>query len=271
MGGSGSTAPCCAARPESVVKFGERSAVVLFGGSFSPMQLSHVAAAALGKKAVETSPYGLRVHSIRCSPVNDGYGKKGLWPATDRLVLGMLSLQESAILGVCLDPWESQQPQFVETYLVAQHMVEAYKSPGVADVVLMLGGADLFEGMFFTEPTPKIPYIWSQESVANLMLQLDGVIIIQRAGAEAWSSDNIRARLKTKLTGTDAFARLDSFIIIVAQDSAGDGSSTQVRELISSGLQTPEQKLLLAQLIGKSATDQILSRVDYFQGLVLKS
>lgn len=271
MGGAESRA-CCVARKEQVVEGDQtRSAVVLFGGSFSPMQLSHVAAAALGKKAVEASPHGLRVHSVRCSPVSDAYGKTGLWPAMDRLLLALLSLQENGEPGLVIDPWESQQPKFCETYLVAEHLVDVYKATGEADLVMLLGGADLFEGMFFSEPTPKIPYIWSKDSVANLMMQLDGIVIIQRSGAERWESEDIRARLKTKLEGTDAAARLDCCVIIVAEDSAGDGSSTQVRELIKSGLESKEQRSQLAQLVGQALTDEILSRAKYFCGLVQKS
>eukprot|EP00928_Gymnodinium_smaydae_P063746 TRINITY_DN47244_c0_g1_i1.p1 TRINITY_DN47244_c0_g1~~TRINITY_DN47244_c0_g1_i1.p1 ORF type:complete len:270 (+),score=80.01 TRINITY_DN47244_c0_g1_i1:121-930(+) len=261
---AGETAACCANAQK-------RSAVLMFGGSFSPMQLSHIAAAELGKRAVESSAYNLQVHSVRCSPVNDKYGKKGLWPAPDRLLLGMLALQEKASPGVVLDPWESEQERYMETHEVAQHLNKTYKGAGKADLFMLLGGADLFEGMFYNEPTPKIPYIWGKESVATLFNELDGVVIIQRAGSQAWEVEDIRQKLKTKLEGTGAEASLDSCVIIIAEDSAGDGSSTEVRALIGGGLQTPEDRTKLAQLVGQATTSQILSRADYFKGLVAKA
>eukprot|EP00931_Biecheleriopsis_adriatica_P083499 TRINITY_DN57083_c0_g1_i1.p1 TRINITY_DN57083_c0_g1~~TRINITY_DN57083_c0_g1_i1.p1 ORF type:complete len:291 (+),score=72.31 TRINITY_DN57083_c0_g1_i1:61-873(+) len=259
---------CCQSAREGTSEFCTKSVVLLFGGSFSPMQLSHVAAASLGKRAIEVSEYGLQVHSVRCSPVNDAYGKKGLWPASDRLLLGMLALQEAGEPGICLDPWESQQSRFMETHEVARYLSDSYKTAGKADLVMLLGGADMFEGMFCEKPTPKVPYIWDTLSVAQLVMVLDGVVIIQRGGSEAWERESIRSKLKTKLQGTEAGKKLDFFRIIIAKENAGDGSSTQVRELISGGLSSDAERTQLAQLVGKSVTQQILSKKGYFQGLV---
>lgn len=235
----------------------------MFPGSFSPLQVSHLRAAALAKAAVEAQ--NSRVHSIRLSAVNDGYGKKGLLPWADRSVLAQMLLEESQIVpGACMDPWEAEQPRFLQTFHVARHFSEAYKQTGKADKVLMMGGADLFDGMFAAHPTPSIPYPWSKESVSTLIMELDGIVIIQRTGAMQWDPESIRAKLQTKLAGTEAAARLASFDIIVAMGDAGDGSSTRVRKLITEGPSKAENRAGLVELIGEAATAEIVRREDYF-------
>ena len=138
-----------------------------------------------------------------------------------------------------VDTWESEQPTFQRTYAVAQHLKSETK-----EGVLLLGGADLFEGMFLSEPTPKVPYVWKKESVAQLMKELAGFVIIPRSGSMKWKSEDIRTRLKTKLKGAIDEGPIDRAIIIVAEANAGDFSSTKVRELIQKGLETKKQNIL---------------------------
>merc|ERR1719277_444963 len=99
---------------------------------------------------------------------------------------------------------------------------------------MMLGGADLFEGMLLREATPSIPWIWPVEDVLEILQKLDGIVIIQRTGSEVWEPETIRVSLKGKLQegGVQDLEFLDSMDIVVASASAGDGSSTQVRRLI---------------------------------------
>ena len=45
--------------------------VLLFGGTFSPIQRSHVQTAAIAIQAVRASPLNLDVTSVHLTPVND--------------------------------------------------------------------------------------------------------------------------------------------------------------------------------------------------------
>eukprot|EP00931_Biecheleriopsis_adriatica_P106032 TRINITY_DN8054_c0_g1_i1.p1 TRINITY_DN8054_c0_g1~~TRINITY_DN8054_c0_g1_i1.p1 ORF type:complete len:257 (+),score=62.56 TRINITY_DN8054_c0_g1_i1:79-849(+) len=247
-----------------------KNAIVMFGGSFSPMQRSHVAAAKLAKQAVEAADPGIHVSSVQFSPVGDAYGKQGLWPKKDRLVCGYALLQEESVPCLEIELWEILQPTFQRTYLVAKHFNDNYKATGKADLVLMLGGADLFEGMFTPKPTPKIPKVWDADSVAGLFEHLDGFVIIQRKGSEMWSLDSIRAKLKEKLKGKLDEQKIDDCVIVVAEGSAGEGSSTEVRQLIAKGLESQEDKKALEGLVGKSMTAQIYSEIDHYKELVSK-
>eukprot|EP00931_Biecheleriopsis_adriatica_P067037 TRINITY_DN41245_c0_g1_i1.p1 TRINITY_DN41245_c0_g1~~TRINITY_DN41245_c0_g1_i1.p1 ORF type:complete len:309 (+),score=68.43 TRINITY_DN41245_c0_g1_i1:48-929(+) len=247
---------------------GKKKAIVMFGGSFSPIQRSHVAAAALSKEAVEAADASVEVTSVMLSPVGDAYGKKGLWPKKDRLLCAYSLLAEEKKPCIDIEAWEALQSEYQQTYQVAQHFKTAYKDTGKADLVLMLGGADLFEGMFTCKPTPKIPKVWDAESVAGLFKQLDGFVIIQRAGSVVWKADDVRTNLKQKLEGLLEPKVVDDCVIVIAEGSAGDGSSTQVRELIGGGLETEEDKQALTKLVGVRVTDQIYSEIEHYKNLV---
>eukprot|EP00928_Gymnodinium_smaydae_P046822 TRINITY_DN3120_c0_g2_i1.p1 TRINITY_DN3120_c0_g2~~TRINITY_DN3120_c0_g2_i1.p1 ORF type:complete len:281 (+),score=66.03 TRINITY_DN3120_c0_g2_i1:15-857(+) len=247
-----------------------RNAVLLYPGSFSPVQLSHLRAAGIAKRAVESSVHDISVYSVRLSAVSDGYGKKGLWPASDRLELLRLALQGGDYPGVALDTWEADQATYQRTFQVAQHFAEVYKNTNMVDMVMLVGGADLFEGMFAVEATPKIPKPWTPESVGALLQELDGIVVVQRAGSECWAADTILEMLRKKMAGHPTSQKLasGSFVVIVAEASAGDGSSTAVRELISGGLSCIESQASLTELVGQEVSGAIVRRAKHFHSLV---
>lgn len=251
-----------------VIEHDKSSVVLVYPGSFSPVQLSHIRAAQIGKKALEEASF--QVHSVRLSAVNDGYNKKGLWPAKTRLKLGKMAVQELGAVGIVVDPWEAQQDAYVPTPNVMAHFSKTFKATGKVDKVMMLGGADLYQGMFLNEPTPSIPWTWPAEDVLELLTQLDGIVIIQRSGAEMWGTDTIREHLKEKLQdgGVEDIQFLDAMTIIIARDSAGDGSSTKVRKLIGGGLDTKEQQDELARQCGEAEKNEIVAHLSYYKRLV---
>lgn len=53
------------------------------------------------------------------SPVNDSYGKKDLVASYHRVAMARLALQTSDWIRV--DPWESEQAQWMETVKVLRH------------------------------------------------------------------------------------------------------------------------------------------------------
>eukprot|EP00929_Paragymnodinium_shiwhaense_P107113 TRINITY_DN73174_c0_g1_i1.p1 TRINITY_DN73174_c0_g1~~TRINITY_DN73174_c0_g1_i1.p1 ORF type:complete len:294 (+),score=76.30 TRINITY_DN73174_c0_g1_i1:52-933(+) len=249
-----------------------RRAVILYPGSFSPVQLSHLRTAAIAKDAVEASVHRLRVHSVQLSAVSDGYGKQGLWPAPERMRLIDLALRDGQWRGLELDRWEGEQVDFKYTSEVAHRFMKEYvreDGTGKAQLLLLAGGADLFQGMFALKVTPQIPKPWTAESVARLLHELDGIVIIQRAGTETWTKQTIIGNLSEKLKDQpSALRRLDDFLVIVAEATAGDGSSTKVRELIREGLDSKAKAEALADLVGQEVAQAIVTRKDYFQGLV---
>lgn len=57
------------------------------------------------------------------SPVNDAYRKPGLVPAAHRVAMCKAAATASTL--VMVDSWESQQPQYVRTLHVLQHIQTA--------------------------------------------------------------------------------------------------------------------------------------------------
>jgi len=236
------------------------------------VQLSHIQAAVAAGEAVEGHMEStLCLHSVRLSPVSDSYGKPGLWPIKDRMHLLHAAIQEAAFEKVMVDTWEAEQPQFLRTYQVAQHLREGFKVNGEADVLLLAGGADLFEGMFAVEPCAKIPKPWTADSVDNLVCATDGFVVVARAGSKGWEEHDIKTNLQTKLKGLGAVNKLETFIVIVVEERAGDGSSTEVRNILGSDLPTSQRKAQLAKLVGDAVAEQISCNEGYYRSLVIKN
>ncbi|ERE77063.1 nicotinamide mononucleotide adenylyltransferase 2 [Cricetulus griseus] len=59
------------------------------------------------------------------SPVNDSYGKKDLVASHHRVAMAQLALQTSDWIRV--DPWESEQAQWMETVKVLSYDAEILK------------------------------------------------------------------------------------------------------------------------------------------------
>ncbi|XP_047421370.1 nicotinamide/nicotinic acid mononucleotide adenylyltransferase 3 isoform X3 [Sciurus carolinensis] len=89
--------------------------VLLACGSFNPITNMHLRLFEVARDHLhQTGMYQVTQGII--SPVNDGYGKKDLVASHHRVAMARLALQTSDWIRV--DPWESEQPQWMETVTV---------------------------------------------------------------------------------------------------------------------------------------------------------
>merc|ERR1712218_299154 len=150
---------------------------------------------------------------------------------------------------------------FQQTKDVARFFAERFKAPGEAELLFMLAGADLVEGVFALEPGPKVPKPWTPDSVGGLLAQLDGIIIVGRRDCTSWSRESVHACLREKLKGTEHAARVGGLHVIAAENTqVGDISSTEVRELVDGGRDSEEAQERLKELVGGAVQRQLLYR-----------
>uniref|UniRef100_A0A9L0R3Y6 Nicotinamide nucleotide adenylyltransferase 3 n=2 Tax=Equus TaxID=9789 RepID=A0A9L0R3Y6_HORSE len=92
--------------------------VLLACGSFNPITNMHLRLFEVARDHLhQTGMYQVIAGII--SPVNDKYGKKDLVAARHRVAMARLALQTSDWIRV--DPWESEQVQWLETVKVLRH------------------------------------------------------------------------------------------------------------------------------------------------------
>ncbi|XP_048650281.1 nicotinamide/nicotinic acid mononucleotide adenylyltransferase 3 isoform X5 [Marmota marmota marmota] len=92
--------------------------VLLACGSFNPITHMHLRLFEVARDHLhQTGMYQVTQGII--SPVNDDYGKKDLVASHHRVAMARLALQTSDWIRV--DPWESEQPQWMETVKVLRH------------------------------------------------------------------------------------------------------------------------------------------------------
>ncbi|XP_070432292.1 nicotinamide/nicotinic acid mononucleotide adenylyltransferase 3 isoform X2 [Equus przewalskii] len=92
--------------------------VLLACGSFNPITNMHLRLFEVARDHLhKTGMYQVIAGII--SPVNDKYGKKDLVAARHRVAMARLALQTSDWIRV--DPWESEQVQWLETVKVLRH------------------------------------------------------------------------------------------------------------------------------------------------------
>ncbi|XP_008061073.1 nicotinamide/nicotinic acid mononucleotide adenylyltransferase 3 [Carlito syrichta] len=122
------------------------------------------------------------------SPVNDNYGKKDLAASHHRVSMARLALQTSDWIRV--DPWESEQTQWMETVKVLRHHhSELLRSPpqreGLDNKALspapaavpelkLLCGADILK-------TFQTPNLWKDAHIQEIMEKF-GLVCVGRAG-----------------------------------------------------------------------------------------
>ncbi|KAM6978109.1 nicotinamide/nicotinic acid mononucleotide adenylyltransferase 1-like [Aplochiton taeniatus] len=185
----------------------ERTKVVLLAcGSFNPITNMHLRMFELARDYLEdTGQY--RVVKGLISPVGDGYKKKGLIEACHRLEMAKIATYSSD--WIVVDPWESQQPEWVETAKVVRHhyeeLVATEQNDDEVDTVKylkkrriealtfestsshnarrdshqlkLLCGADVLESF-------GVPNLWKQEDIAEIVSRY-GVVCITRSGNDA--------------------------------------------------------------------------------------
>uniref|UniRef100_A0A8C5YIB9 Nicotinamide nucleotide adenylyltransferase 3 n=1 Tax=Microcebus murinus TaxID=30608 RepID=A0A8C5YIB9_MICMU len=92
--------------------------VLLACGSFNPITNMHLRLFEVARDHLHQTGMYQVVQGI-ISPVNDNYGKKDLAPSHHRVAMARLALQTSDWIRV--DPWESEQAQWMETVKVLRH------------------------------------------------------------------------------------------------------------------------------------------------------
>ncbi|RFU35147.1 hypothetical protein B7463_g1237, partial [Scytalidium lignicola] len=119
------------------------------------------------------------------SPVSDGYKKAGLAPATHRLRMCELAVNETSN-WLMVDPWEAIQKNFVPTAQVLDHFgheinnvlggVERPDGTRVPVKVALLAGADLIQTM-------STPGVWSEQDLDHILGRYK-TFILERSGTD---------------------------------------------------------------------------------------
>ncbi|PNJ36317.1 NMNAT3 isoform 6, partial [Pongo abelii] len=92
--------------------------VLLACGSFNPITNMHLRLFEVARDHLHQTGMYQVIQGI-ISPVNDNYGKKDLAASHHRVAMARLALQTSDWIRV--DPWESEQAQWMETVKVLRH------------------------------------------------------------------------------------------------------------------------------------------------------
>ncbi|KAF7667303.1 hypothetical protein LDENG_00066160 [Lucifuga dentata] len=176
--------------------------VLLACGSFNPITNMHLRMFELARDHLQDTGHYRVVRGI-ISPVGDSYKKKGLIEAHHRVEMARLASESSDWITV--DPWESLQPEWVETAKVVRHHygelepveqgndeVDTVKYPKKRKIkekclegsschrgrdgsrLMLLCGADVLESF-------GIPNLWKQEDIADIVGNY-GLVCISRTG-----------------------------------------------------------------------------------------
>lgn len=118
---------------------------------------------------------------------------------------------------ISVDKWESEQPEYVPTRVVLDHLAAVH---GNKYKIFFVGGSDLIDSF-------AIPNVWSEEDLIRIIDHY-GVLCIERDGKSGrdtvWSSEllyNHRAGIH-----------------FIPQYIANEISSTRIRQAIKRGLST---------------------------------
>ncbi|XP_038671609.1 nicotinamide/nicotinic acid mononucleotide adenylyltransferase 3 [Scyliorhinus canicula] len=169
-------------------------------GSFNPITNMHMRMFELARDHLhQTGLYNVIKGII--SPVNDRYGKEGLVAAKHRVAMIQRALETSD--WITLEPWESQQEQWVETVMVLRHHynalfhqsqamsgtslestktlkqkynVDSPKAQSVVPRLKLLCGADVLK-------TFDIPNLWKHEHIEEIV-QKFGLVCISRGDVD---------------------------------------------------------------------------------------
>ncbi|KAH8816203.1 hypothetical protein F5884DRAFT_664821 [Xylogone sp. PMI_703] len=197
--------------------------VLVACGSFSPITYLHLR---MFEIARDYSKYNTDFEIIGgwLSPVSDGYKKAGLAPATHRLRMCELAVNETSN-WLMVDPWEAVQKNYVPTAQVLDHIeheinnvlggAERPDGTRVPVKVALLAGADLIQTM-------STPGVWSEQDL-NHILGRYKTFILERSGTDI----------------DEAIASLQQWkenIYVMEQIISNDVSSTKIRLFLRRGM-----------------------------------
>ncbi|GAB5576796.1 nicotinamide/nicotinic acid mononucleotide adenylyltransferase 1 [Prionailurus iriomotensis] len=181
--------------------------VLLACGSFNPITNMHLRLFEVARDHLhQTGMY--KVIGGIISPVNDNYRKKDLVAAHHRVAMARLALQTSDWIRV--DPWESEQAQWMETVKVLRHH-------HTVPELKLLCGADILK-------TFQTPNLWKEAHIQEIVEKF-GMVCVSRTGHNP----------KEYISGSAILQRYQHNIHLVREPVQNELSSTYIRRALSQG------------------------------------
>ncbi|KAF7477383.1 hypothetical protein GHT09_011545 [Marmota monax] len=204
--------------------------VLLACGSFNPITHMHLRLFEVARDHLhQTGMYQVTQGII--SPVNDDYGKKDLVASHHRVAMARLALQTSDWIRV--DPWESEQPQWMETVKVLRHHHsqllrspppmegsdpgQAPSAPTAAPQLKLLCGADVLR-------TFQTPNLWEDAHIQEIVEKF-GLVCVSRVGHDP----------KGYILDSPILRRYQHNIHLAREPVQNEISATYVRRALSQG------------------------------------
>ncbi|CAD7673518.1 unnamed protein product [Nyctereutes procyonoides] len=214
--------------------------VLLACGSFNPITNMHLRLFEVARDHLHQTGLYQVIGGI-ISPVNDNYRKKDLVAAHHRVAMARLALQTSDWVRV--DPWESEQVQWMETVKVLsteplncendtcghlpQRLTQKRKPifRGISDMdrpitgpeLKLLCGADVLK-------TFQTPNLWKDAHVQEIVEKF-GIVCVSRTGHNP----------KEYISGSPILHRYRHNIHLAREPVQNELSSTYVRQALSQG------------------------------------
>jgi len=185
------------------------------GGSFNPITIAHLRILELSRDYVHRN-LGLQVESAVISPVGDHYSEKKLQPASLRVEMVRLAVQNSPWITV--DDWEAKQERWVRTLdnLKRQQSIAQEATPEGQPTprVMLVCGADLVKSF-------EKPGLWLPEHIISIIRDF-GILAITRQGNGSFL-DAVPANLREQ-------------VHIIEEWCPNEISSTKIRYGLKNGL-----------------------------------
>ncbi|EFB16501.1 hypothetical protein PANDA_013436, partial [Ailuropoda melanoleuca] len=205
--------------------------VLLACGSFNPITNMHLRLFEVARDHLHQTGMYQVIGGI-ISPVNDNYRKKDLVAAHHRVAMARLALQTSDWVRV--DPWESEQVQWMETVKVLRHHhSELLRSlpqtegldhgrarctaPTAVPELKLLCGADVLK-------TFQTPNLWRDAHIQEIVEKF-GVVCVSRMGHNP----------KEYISRSPILHRYRHNIHLAREPVQNELSSTYVRQALSQG------------------------------------
>lgn len=185
-------------------------------GAFSPVTYLHLRMFELARDYLhQTGKYVVERGILSC--VHDAYGKKGLVSSKHRIAMCCLAAKNSDWITV--DPWETEQEEWVPTYNVLRHFQKTVsQTPGCEQSrVKLLCGADLLESF-------ATPDLWSDDHMKGIIGEF-GLVVVSRSGHNA----------EKFMYESDKLFPLKSNILMCTEWIPNDISSTKIRRSLKRG------------------------------------
>ncbi|XP_007518935.1 nicotinamide/nicotinic acid mononucleotide adenylyltransferase 3 isoform X1 [Erinaceus europaeus] len=205
--------------------------VLLACGSFNPITNMHLRLFEVARDHLHQTGIYQVVRGI-ISPVNDKYWKKDLVAAKHRVAMVRLALQTSDWVRV--DPWESEQDQWVETVKVLRYhhstLLRSLPSaegsdpgqalpvaPAVVPELKLLCGADVLR-------TFLSPQLWKDKHVQEIVERF-GLVCVSRAGHDP----------QRDIEASPILRRFQRNIHLAREPVLNEVSATAVRQALRQG------------------------------------